>query len=118
MARDISRLQKPGEKISPLEQRSSGVASGAIGDDDTLASRWGLRGKKGKSMQDNPLLSAFARLRNDLRGCTGRQHLCRQLKFVAKSCQKSEVSIFLPYSTHFFKSSALLRPPPPLPHSQ
>lgn len=40
------------------------------GDDDTsLASRWGLRGKKGKSMADNPLLSAFARLRRDLAGC-------------------------------------------------
>ncbi|EON60989.1 hypothetical protein W97_00199 [Coniosporium apollinis CBS 100218] len=36
---------------------------------DALASRWGLRGKKGKSMQDNPLMAAFARLRNDLKGC-------------------------------------------------
>ena len=36
-----------------------------------LAIRWGLRGKKGKSMQDNPLMSAFARLRNDLGGCQG-----------------------------------------------
>jgi brefeldin A-resistance guanine nucleotide exchange factor 1 len=32
-------------------------------------SRWGLRGKKGKSMQDNPLITAFARLRSDLKGC-------------------------------------------------
>ncbi|OCT44515.1 hypothetical protein CLCR_05345 [Cladophialophora carrionii] len=41
------------------------------GDDDnsSLASRWGLRGRKGKSMQDNPLLTAFARLRRDLAGC-------------------------------------------------
>jgi hypothetical protein len=39
--------------------------------DDGLASRWGLRGKRGKSMQDHPLMSAFARLRSDLRGCTG-----------------------------------------------
>ncbi|KAI9713587.1 MAG: GDP/GTP exchange factor for ARF [Bogoriella megaspora] len=36
---------------------------------DVLASRWGLRGKKGKSMQDNPLMSAFARLRNEMKGC-------------------------------------------------
>lgn len=35
----------------------------------SLASRWGLRGRKGKSMQDNPLLTAFARLRRDLAGC-------------------------------------------------
>ncbi|KAF2083553.1 Sec7-domain-containing protein [Saccharata proteae CBS 121410] len=37
--------------------------------DDALAGRWGLRGKKGKSMQDNPLILAFARLRSDLKGC-------------------------------------------------
>lgn len=36
-----------------------------------LASRWGLRGKKGRSMQDNPLMAAFARLRSDLNGCKG-----------------------------------------------
>lgn len=40
--------------------------------DDGLASRWGLRGKKGKSIQDNPLMSAFARLRSDMRGCTSK----------------------------------------------
>ena len=73
IARDISRLQKPGERNSPAGQRSGRTVDGALGDDDTLASRWGRRGKKGTSLQDNPLLSAFARLRNDLRGCTGRQ---------------------------------------------
>lgn len=40
-------------------------------EDDAAASRWGLRGKKGKSMQDNPLMSAFTRLRSDLKGCRG-----------------------------------------------
>ncbi|KAB5540408.1 hypothetical protein GE09DRAFT_1137057 [Coniochaeta sp. 2T2.1] len=30
--------------------------------------RWGLRGKKGKSMQDNPLISGFGRLRQELTG--------------------------------------------------
>ena len=39
--------------------------------DDSLVSRWGLKGRRGKSLQDNPLLSAFSRLRSDLRGCTG-----------------------------------------------
>ncbi|OJJ50935.1 hypothetical protein ASPZODRAFT_55909 [Penicilliopsis zonata CBS 506.65] len=38
-------------------------------EDYSLANRWGLRGKKGKSMQDNPLISAFTRLRSDLKGC-------------------------------------------------
>ncbi|KAJ9269863.1 hypothetical protein DTO212C5_4037 [Paecilomyces variotii] len=37
--------------------------------DSAFASRWGLRGKKGKSMQDNPLMAAFTRLRSDLKGC-------------------------------------------------
>jgi len=46
--------------------------SAKITDDGTLASRWGLRGKRGQSMQDNPLLSAFARLRNELKGCKGK----------------------------------------------
>ncbi|KAK4544424.1 hypothetical protein LTR36_004315 [Oleoguttula mirabilis] len=40
-----------------------------IEDDGTLSSRWGLRGKKGQSMQDNPLMSAFAKLRADLKHC-------------------------------------------------
>lgn len=39
--------------------------------DEAVQSRWGLRGKKGKSMQDNPLMAAFARLRSDLKGCKG-----------------------------------------------
>ncbi|KAJ5250545.1 hypothetical protein N7489_000955 [Penicillium chrysogenum] len=38
-------------------------------EDHVLANRWGLRGKKGKSMQDNPLISAFTRLRSDLKDC-------------------------------------------------
>lgn len=33
--------------------------------------RWGSRSKKGKSLQDNPLMSAFTKLRSELRGCKG-----------------------------------------------
>src|SRR5438045_8510100 len=40
-------------------------------EDIGLANRWGLRGKRGKSIQDNPLMSAFSRLRSDLTGCEG-----------------------------------------------
>ena len=58
-------------KTKDGSERSLNVPNGALGNDDSLASRWGLRGKRGKSMQDNPLMSAFARLRNDIRGCTG-----------------------------------------------
>lgn len=72
---DISRLPRQNGKSLGTSHTLTGqagrVPDGAGGEDDSLASRWGLRGKKGKSMQDNPLLSAFARLRNDLRGCTG-----------------------------------------------
>ena len=72
---DISRLPRQNDRSLENAQTQLGPAgripSGAVGEDDSLASRWGLRGKKGKSMQDNPLLSAFARLRNDLRSYTG-----------------------------------------------
>ncbi|OCL13855.1 Sec7-domain-containing protein [Glonium stellatum] len=54
---------------SPRRDRSGRRAAPAAEEDDAVTSRWGLRGKKGKSMQDNPLMSAFARLRNDLKGC-------------------------------------------------
>jgi golgi-specific brefeldin A-resistance guanine nucleotide exchange factor 1 len=37
--------------------------------EQSLASRLGLRNRKGKEVKDNPLLSAFARLRRDLAGC-------------------------------------------------
>ena len=40
-------------------------------DDGGLANRWGLRGKKGKSIQDNPLMAGFGRLRHELAGCKG-----------------------------------------------
>jgi brefeldin A-resistance guanine nucleotide exchange factor 1 len=50
-----------------LRSRSSlGYTDG--GDDEALANRWGLRGKKGKSMQDNPLMAGFGRLRRELVG--------------------------------------------------
>ncbi|KAI1321934.1 Sec7-domain-containing protein [Xylariaceae sp. FL0255] len=38
-------------------------------DDLGVANRWGLRGKKGKSMQDNPLMAGFGRLRHELSSC-------------------------------------------------
>jgi golgi-specific brefeldin A-resistance guanine nucleotide exchange factor 1 len=45
------------------------VPSEADDENSSLASRLGLRGRKMKSLQDNPLLTAFARLRRDLAGC-------------------------------------------------
>ncbi|KAL8868851.1 MAG: hypothetical protein Q9174_004711, partial [Haloplaca sp. 1 TL-2023] len=60
-----SRGEKPG-----VQQESNVVKDDPMPNPYLSASRWGLRGKKGRSMQDDPLLAAFARLRNDLRGCT------------------------------------------------
>ncbi|PKY03615.1 guanine nucleotide exchange factor [Aspergillus campestris IBT 28561] len=51
---------------NPPSPRYEGAATP---DNLPLANRWGLRGKKGKSMQDNPLISAFTRLRADLKDC-------------------------------------------------
>lgn len=56
--------------IQKRDRTGQGMAS-AGEPEDAVPSRWGLRGKKGKSMQDNPLMAAFARLRNDLKGCKG-----------------------------------------------
>lgn len=59
----------PGPVISDPGKARLVVPNASDDENASLASRWGLRGKKGKSMQDNPLLSAFARLRRDLAGC-------------------------------------------------
>lgn len=68
-----SRPATPRDDIGPRRMPKGYV--GPEGNDDTgLANRWGLRGKKGKSMQDNPLMAGFGRLRRELTGCTGRRH--------------------------------------------
>jgi brefeldin A-resistance guanine nucleotide exchange factor 1 len=62
---------------TPAVQRRDRTGQGIISageQEEAVPSRWGLRGKKGKSMQDNPLMSAFARLRNDLKGCKGEDY--------------------------------------------
>ena len=74
----VSAILGGGARSSPSEKTSDhsriGSASSFMteGDDGaSLTGRWGLRGKKGSSMQDNPLLSAFARLRSDLKSYKG-----------------------------------------------
>ncbi|KAL2864685.1 Sec7 domain-containing protein [Aspergillus lucknowensis] len=62
---DTSAPSSPRHSSTPTRPRSRLSAD----DDHALANRWGLRGKKGKSMQDNPLISAFTRLRSDLKDC-------------------------------------------------
>ncbi|KAF3066536.1 hypothetical protein GL218_09031 [Daldinia childiae] len=58
-----SPLLRPGSKSSMASPGVDGAQDFAI------ANRWGLRGKKGKSMQDNPLMAGFGRLRHELSNC-------------------------------------------------
>jgi hypothetical protein len=63
-----SRPSTPGRSLSG---RKGHQVRPSLVEHDSLANRWGLRGKKGKSMQDNPLMAGFGRLRRDLIGCKG-----------------------------------------------
>ncbi len=51
----------------------TGNNTGSDADSDTGGgSRWGMgRSAKTKRVQDNPLVSAFTKLRSDLKGCKG-----------------------------------------------
>ena len=66
------RLELPQSPVltSDRQKKSTSEVS-QMSDEVGLASRWGLRSKRGQSMQDNPLLSAFAKLRSDLKRCKG-----------------------------------------------
>lgn len=68
---DVRRTPQAREAYSEKGGQRPRERAASFGEDVTLASRWGLRGKKGQSLQDNPLLSAFARLRSDLKRCRG-----------------------------------------------
>ncbi|KAI4170760.1 MAG: hypothetical protein LQ343_004722 [Gyalolechia ehrenbergii] len=59
------RNKEEPEVIIEMSSMGMGSAHSAF----LSGSRWGLRGKKGKSLEDDPLIAAFARLRNDLRRC-------------------------------------------------
>lgn len=63
-----SRPSTPRDEIGS-RRVPKGSAASEGNDDAGLANRWGLRGKKGKSMQDNPLMAGFGRLRRELTGC-------------------------------------------------
>ncbi|KAM0401578.1 hypothetical protein ACHAQC_002269 [Fusarium culmorum] len=54
---------------SPHERSKSPVGSiSGDGSHDGLTNRWGLRGQRGKSMQDNPMIAGFGKLRHELAG--------------------------------------------------
>ncbi|KAK3944820.1 ARF guanine-nucleotide exchange factor 2 [Diplogelasinospora grovesii] len=60
----------PGLPRSGRGKNSAAAAAGTTGSVDGQGdlNRWGSRGKKGRSMQDNPLISGFGRLRHELTG--------------------------------------------------
>lgn len=70
-SKDDSRTNLKSRPTTAKKEPGTGTKVTDVTDDIGLASRWGLRGKKGQSMQDNPLLSAFAKLRSDLKRCKG-----------------------------------------------
>lgn len=74
-------------------------------------SRWGLRGKKGKSLEDDPLIAAFARLRYDLRRCPGTLKDIGVFSMGIEVAQTSGHSTFLLYCILFSKSFVLPRHP-------
>ncbi|KAI9736372.1 MAG: GDP/GTP exchange factor for ARF [Claussenomyces sp. TS43310] len=63
----VSRPGTPGDDL--LSRKVHRSKTSIIDEDGGLANRWGLRGKKGKSLQDNPLMAGFVRLRRDLMSC-------------------------------------------------
>ncbi|ORY59461.1 Sec7 domain-containing protein [Pseudomassariella vexata] len=63
------QLGPPSPLLRPGSRGSSTNVGGDVAQDIGVANRWGLRGKKGKSMQDNPLMAGFGRLRHELSTC-------------------------------------------------
>ncbi|KAM6525423.1 GDP/GTP exchange factor for ARF, variant 2 [Fusarium falciforme] len=56
---------------SPSPRGRSKSPAARLSDDashDGLTNRWGLRGQRGKSMQDNPMITGFGKLRHELAG--------------------------------------------------
>ncbi|OAA56011.1 cytohesin-2 [Cordyceps fumosorosea ARSEF 2679] len=60
-------LGAPSSSSKPRRKSQAGGA-GSDTQDLTINTRWGLRGQKGKSMQDDPMISGFGALRHDIAG--------------------------------------------------
>ncbi|PYH96295.1 Sec7 domain protein [Aspergillus ellipticus CBS 707.79] len=117
--RDTSTPPSPRNGATPSRARSR---LSSADEDHALANRWGLRGKKGKSMQDNPLISAFARLRSDLKGCRDIRTfdapalLHPFLQVIRSSSTSAAItSLALVALTKFFAYSIISRDSPRLP---
>jgi golgi-specific brefeldin A-resistance guanine nucleotide exchange factor 1 len=71
------QLGPPSPLLRPGSRSSNATVSVDGTQDVGVANRWGLRGKKGKSMQDNPLMAGFGRLRHELSSCKGERRTKR-----------------------------------------
>jgi len=65
------QLGSPSAVSRGASKSYAGDPSGDGSQDIGLANRWGLRGKRGKSIQDNPLMAAFGTLRQELAAVRG-----------------------------------------------
>jgi hypothetical protein len=66
-----SQSSTSGDDVGPKKGHKTKPPLAENNEEGILANRWGLRGKKGRSIQDNPLMSGFGRLRRELVGCKG-----------------------------------------------
>jgi hypothetical protein len=93
------------------------AAADGVGD-LAATNRWGLRGKKGKSMQDNPLISGFGRLRQELAGvkgmCLSWVEMYGGQEMLTENRQTSTGSTRSSSSTRSSRSSRPRAQPPPL----
>lgn len=106
----VSAILGGSSNKTPAVQRRDRTGQGLMSggeQEEAVPSRWGLRGKKGKSLQDNPLMSAFARLRNDLKGCKGGCCARSLLEAMLILQQTSGSSIPLRCYILFYRLSAL-----------
>lgn len=79
-----------------LRGRSKSPSEGLGGDgalDSSLTNRWGLRGQKGKSMQDNPMIAGFGKLRHELAGIKGEARHSRAMFVIVNHLLVLQISI-------------------------
>ncbi len=116
LGRQSSRPATPGDDSNNLRRHKIRPSLTDGDEDGGLANRWGLRGKKGKSMQDNPLMAGFGRLRRELAGCKGtRTNLLDSYTILAQFVQISVLSTRLRCFIHSSKSYKLQLRRPLLP---
>jgi len=66
----VAAILGGGSKVAPSIDTGGRrpVQNDSEKEEESLGGRWGRRTKKGKSILDNPLMSAFTKLRSDLKG--------------------------------------------------